>query len=157
MLLRRLKILKAAAINTHRAGEGVVEQAAKAGETKMKQLIETRGTGRTWSRPFYAKQSLKTGTERTASSPGRVNTGRMRDLVSSRVERGAVQTNAVFGWVNQKEKYFEYQENGFTAGGFRPPVNVPGMFALRDARLYVSQVVLPKLVRQRLSRIGRNK
>jgi hypothetical protein len=84
----------------------------------------------------------------------------MLNGVKVSVNNGPNRTEAVFGWLNpdpDDKKYFEAQEHGFTAGGFRPDMEVKGMFALRDARLYVTKTVLPKLVKENIARITRGR
>ena len=129
---------------------------ATIGRDKMVEYIETRGTGRRWTVPMRAKEIDPVGGLRDGSFPGRVNTGRMRDAVRARFERGATQMRSAFGWIGNTEPYFYAQEYGFTAGGFRPSVNVPGMFALRDARQYVVNI-LPRLAKKYSNRIARGK
>lgn len=145
-------------------------EAARGGAEKMKEFIEQRGTGKDpWgyfsektgrfrATPMRAKESPRRGTLRSGSRPGRVNTGNMRDSVGFRFESGPKKTISTFGWINvsgQDRVYFEAQEYGFSAGGFRPSMSVSGMFALRDARLYVTQELLPRLIRKYQNRIGR--
>jgi hypothetical protein len=138
-------------------------EAARAGADKMKELIDTRGTGRVWSRDMRAKEfpAPGVGNLRSSSSPGRVNTGKMRDAVRYRLEVGKSKIISAFGWIDkptqQDAKYFDAQEYGFYAGGFRKDMNVPGMFALRDARLYVTQQVLPRLYTKYKNRIAGGK
>lgn len=154
---RFIKDVKAVAKNVEAAGNTLAAKAAEAGATEMKKLISTRGTNKPWTRPTKGR---KTGRVKTTSAPGRIDSGDMLNAVTSRVEQGPKQTIATFGWIGanpQDRQYFEAQEKGFLAGGFRPPVNVPGMFALRDARIYVSQVVLPKLARQNIARLTRGR
>jgi hypothetical protein len=148
-------------------------EAAKAGAEKMKEFINERGTGKDpWGyeresdgvfirTPMRAKESPRIGSLRSGSTGGRVNTGNMRDSVDFRFESGPERTISSFGWINSKVgrgedgEYFLAQEYGFQAGGFRAPQNVVGMFALRDARLYVSQQLLPRLAKKYAKRIAR--
>lgn len=140
---------------------------AKAGAEKMKEIIETKGTDNTWLRPKRAKESPGSGGPignfRTGSSPGRVNTGNMRDSVAFRFEGGSQKTISAFGWINSRTgrgedaEYFVAQDLGFTKGGFRRDIEVTGMFALRDARLFVTQQVLPVLTKKYAKRIARGK
>lgn len=131
---------------------------ATMGRDKMRQLIETRGTGKPWTKPMRAKERGPIGSLRSGSSPGRVNTGRMRDAVRVRFERGEKQVRSAFGWIDAPadgEKYFRAQEYGMPEGirqGFRKSVDIPGMFALRDARLYVVSQ-LPRLTQKYRKRL----
>lgn len=138
-------------------------EVAKAGAEKMKELINQGGTGNTWLSAKRAKESPPSGSFREGSSPGRVNTGNMRDSVAFRFESGSQKTISSFGWINsrtgrgQDGEYFVAQDLGFTEGGFRKDIQVTGMFALRDARLFVTQQLLPKLTNKYAKRIARGK
>jgi len=138
-------------------------EAAKAGAEKMKEFINERGTGATWNNALRAKESPPRGLRRTGSSPGRVNTGKMRDSVAFRFESGPEKTISSFGWINssvgrgEDGEYFLAQDQGFIEGGFRKDIEVTGMFALRDARLYVAEQLLPRLANKYAKRIARGK
>jgi hypothetical protein len=138
-------------------------EAAKAGADKMKEIIETKGIGRPWSRDMKAKEfpAPGVGNLRSSSSPGRVNTGKMRDAVRYRLEVGKSRIISAFGWIDKPTesdaRYFRAQEYGFDAGGFRKDIPVEGMFALRDARLYVTRQVLPRLYGKYKNRIAGGK
>lgn len=138
-----------------RANSALQIELAEEGRDKMKELIETGGTGVSWERSHYAKDSEKSGRLRGGSSPGRVNTGNMRDSVSVRFEGQGSKKIGAFGWIRNFENYFGYQDNGFyhvLAGR-----TVEGMHALRDSRRYVVKQVLPKLIQkyQRIISSGR--
>lgn len=150
-----LNMIENAADSAVIARQDLQIELATAGEEKMKQLIETRGTGRRWKKPHRAKDNPATGDLRIGSYPGRVNTGNMRDSVTKRFEIGDIKSFAAFGWLRNQEDYFLYQEYGFNhlKAGYR----VPGMFALRDARLYVTKEVLPRLAKKYEKRIARGK
>jgi hypothetical protein len=154
-----LSVLEGTKKGVTQARQDLQMEAAKAGADRMREIIETKGTGETWSSPKRAKESRPRGFKRQGSFPGRVNTGNMRDSVGFRFESGEKKTISAFGWINNPtdsdKEYFEAQEYGFTAGGFRKEIEVLGMFALRDARLYVSEQVLPRLARKYEKRITR--
>lgn len=101
----------------------VVQDAMEYGASLMREFIETRGTGRTWSRPWYGREG---------SYPGRVHTGGMLNAVTTRlVVDSAGRTQGHFGWLDQREDYFRYQEGGFQhkmAGHY-----VEGMYAMVDS------------------------
>lgn len=142
-----------------RVMEELVLEAAQEGAKKMKEFVETRGTEEQWTKPLRAKENPARGSYKDYSYPGRVNTGNMRDLIRARVQRGPKQVQAAFGWLDPfspEDRYIEAQENGFTKGGFRPDKTVRGMFARRDARLYVQTKVLPRLVRKYTKRLLRD-
>ena len=142
-----------------RVMEELVLEAAQEGAEKMKEFVETRGTEEQWTKPLRAKENPARGSYKDYSYPGRVNTGNMRDLIRARVQRGPKQVQAAFGWLDPfspEDRYIEAQDNGFTKGGFRPDKTVRGMFARRDARLYVQTKVLPRLVRKYTKRLLRD-
>jgi hypothetical protein len=154
--LRQLgEVSKAADI----ALEDMQIELAEIGKEKMVEYIETRGTGNRWIKPMRAKERGLIGSLRPGSFPGRVNTGRMRDAVRVKLERGNKRVTAGFGWIDAPsgdEKYFRAQEYGMKPNqrqGFRPSVDIPGMFALRDARLYVVRI-MPKIAKKYQNRIA---
>lgn len=144
--------------NAPQIAQDLALEAAREGAEKMKEFVDTRGTGEGWSREFYAKNKPRRGNLKDYSEPGRVNTGNMRDLIRARLERGGERTIAAFGWIDPldaDDQYIRAQEYGFVKGGFRPPMQVEGMFARRDARLYVEQQVIPRLIRKYTKRLLR--
>lgn len=90
----------------------VVEDAVDEGKEITQDNIDTRGT-------------LKSGKR------GRIETSKMRDAVDSEITRkGKKGVSGKFGWINEFEPYFGYQEEGFNhVGG----VTVDGMYAISDA------------------------
>lgn len=105
--------------------EGVLRESLEQGEVEMKQMIETRGTGRTWKKAW-------SGSSRTASTPGRVDTGEMRDAVEGKItERTTNSVTGQIGWEEGSEAYYAYQDQGFSHRLAQR--EVPGMGALRDA------------------------
>lgn len=133
-------------------------EVAKFGEDEMKTNILASGT------PFSQK-ARQAGINQ---GPGRYRTGQMYNAVKSRVEAGGKTIRAAFGWLEQVEDYFRYQEYGFnnkffaiyTPGGNLKVENgqpalkradfrrdTKGMFALRDARLTVEQE-LPRFTKK---------
>lgn len=143
-------------INAPQIMEELTLEAAQEGAEKMRELVETKGTGEQWTKPLRAKEKPPRGNLKDYSEPGRVNTGNMRDLIRARVQRGEKQVQAAFGWIDPldaNDKYILAQEYGFSAGGFRPPKSIAGMFARRDARLYVQTQVIPRLLRKYTKRL----
>lgn len=145
-----IKQLEGVAKSVDSAGQDLQMELAKAGRDEMVRLIETRGTGRQWKKPWRGRKS---GRYKQTSSPGRVDSGDMRNAVGVRFERGAQQTNVAFGWIRNFENYFGYQDQGFYHK--QKGETVEGMFALRDARQYVATQVLPKLIQKYQKRITR--
>lgn len=90
----------------------VVESAVDEGKEVTQHNIETRGT-------------MKSGKR------GRIETGKMRNAVDSEItKRDKSGVSGKFGWINEFEPYFGFQEGGFEhVGG----VTVDGMYAISDA------------------------
>lgn len=109
--------------------ERTVEEAMEYGDNAAKTFIETRGTGREWSRTYYKPG----GGPRSASKPGRVWSGDMRadvEAETTRVGKNAV--HGAFGWINHYEDYYGLQEEGFFHEWAN--VDVPAMNAIADAK-----------------------
>lgn len=106
--------------------EKLAEDVAEEGQRLVREAIETRGTGRSWSRVY-----TKNGISRDASKPGRVWTGLMRDSVEQDVTAARGGVIASFGWLRRYEDYFGDQEGGFRHSS---GIDVPGMFAMEDAK-----------------------
>lgn len=101
-----------------------IREGAKEGEDLTKLHIETRGTAK-------------------SGKQGRIETGRMRDAVTSRVEKDTdTEIEASFGWLDDRANYFGLQERGFT---HTSGVDVEGMFALSDAADQVVRDIERKL------------
>lgn len=113
--------------------------AAQAGEREAKRYISVAGTRRQWNGSF---PDLKQGGgRRSAPSRGRINTGEMRDAITYRVVRGAT-VQARVGWLNEYEDYFGFQDEGFSAGGYRELVSttiraVEGMRLMAHMRAFM--------------------
>lgn len=87
-----------------------------------KNAIETRGTGKTWQRPWHG---------RVGSYPGRVDTGEMLREFRGEVEVGRTETTGKLGWTKEQLTYFVAQELGYSHNITGDEIE--GMFALRDA------------------------
>lgn len=106
------------------AGKDAIREGAKEGEALTKEHIQTRGTAK-------------------SGKQGRIETGRMLNAVTSRVEKDTdTEIEAAFGWLDDRENYFALQERGFThVSG----VTVEGMFALSDAGEEVARQITRKI------------
>jgi len=96
-----------------------------AGEREAKKFVNRAGTGTTWENgPF---PDLKQGGGlRDAPSRGRVNTGEMRDALTYKLKKGGnVLVQVEVGWPTRFKDYFGYQDQGFSAGGYRERVQSP--------------------------------
>jgi hypothetical protein len=106
--------------------EKVVSDMTLEGQDMLKDMIRTRGTGKTWSRTY-----VKNGISRSASRPGRVWTGDMLDNIEEDVNVSADAVMGSFGWINTYEDYYGLQDVGFTQS--RTGIEIAGMFAMADA------------------------
>jgi len=105
--------------------EGAMEAGLHEGAEMMRQFIETRGTMREWSRPWGASQ-------RSASIPGRDDTGQMKNAVQGEIEDFSRDTiRGVLGWAPGSPLYYQLQEHGFFH--VLTGEDVAAMYALRDA------------------------
>jgi hypothetical protein len=130
-----------------RNAKAMAEELAKFGAERMREYVRTRGTA-------FSEVAQSAGIN---MGPGRMRTGKMYESINYRVESGGSKTIAAFGWIQNFEQYFLYQELGFRNkfiaaytptgrlivrdggpiirrnpfGGYK---NTKGMFALRDAR-----------------------
>jgi len=129
--------------------EDLTMEIANQAADKMRELISTKGTNRVWQRSWFSE---KTGRYRDRSGPGRIDSGDMLNNVDVQFQRGDKQSRAAFGWIKKYEKYYKFQEEGFTHI-FRN-AKVPGMFALRDARRYAVSK-LPQVSKKYQNRIAR--
>lgn len=127
---------------------------AEFGADRMRTYIKTRGTNKTWGKNGKPSGwwSKKTNRYRFGSLSARYDSGDMLRAVGTRIARGPQQSRATFGWTRDREKYFTYQEEGFY--NVKADVDVPGMFALRDARRDAVREA-PRIARKYQNRISR--
>lgn len=101
--------------------------AGEQGKAEGQAYIGIAGTQRQWNGNFKG---------RTAANRGRIDTGEMQDAFDFRVTRG----NGVgldVGWTSKYKEYYGAQDEGFSAGGFRPSQTVEGMGAMAHMRFYM--------------------
>lgn len=94
-------------------------------------FIDIAGTQRYWSGTFNTAQG-----PRGRAGRGRIDSGHMRAAIDFRVTHGAG-VGIDVGWIHQYEEYFGAQEDGFSAGGFRPSQTVEGMGMFQHLRVYM--------------------
>jgi hypothetical protein len=95
--------------------DDVAERSAEYGAELMREYISTRGTG-------YIGKGAR------ATAEGRIDTGKMIDAVGvSPVRHNPSGVAVNFGWVNETEEYFSYQELGTRS--------ISPMHALLDATI----------------------
>lgn len=97
------------------------------GADLMEAHIETRGT-------------VKSGKR------GRVETGRMLGAVDSEVFKRGTTLVGRWGWLNEWEKYFLYQENGFRNAWSRE--DVAPMHALYDSFFHQREALFSELAKK---------
>lgn len=113
----------------------IVDTGVTEGASVMRQIISNQGTNKDWGASWPSRAYGR----KSSSGIGRIDTGEMLNSVDSKiVETGPGRAVGEFGWLNNQEKYFLYQENGFQH--FRGAV-VPAMDALRNAYTYAVYVV----------------
>lgn len=105
--------------------EVVMNDVLEDGANQMQSNIETRGTGREWTRPWGPNG-------RTGSYPGRVDTGQMvREVQGEVIASDSNGVTGVLGWPENSPDYYRLQEHGFYH--VLTQEDVEGMRALADA------------------------
>lgn len=118
-----------------------VQIAIDAGASNMRENIMTRGTNKEWSSSWPSRAYGR----KSRSTEARFDTGEMRDSVTSRLLVSTKNRSAgEFGWLDNQEDYFKYQDKGFT---HRNGAVIPAMNALRDARTYAISIVKEQIKR----------
>lgn len=116
----------------------VMDDVLEDGAHEMQQNIETRGTGREWSRPWGPNG-------RTGSYPGRVDTGQMvREVQGEVVSTSANRVTGVLGWPEDSPDYYRLQEHGFYHTLTQEDVD--GMRALADAEASTTPALVNALI-----------
>lgn len=117
--------------------EDAMEKAMEQGEDALKEAINTRGTGNTWSRPWG-----RSG--RTGSFPGRVDSGEMLDKAEGKVtNKDAHSVDGVLGWPEDSPEYIALQDQGFHH--VLANRDIEGMMALRDSAELAEQVLVTEI------------
>lgn len=130
-------LLRIQRINIPDEFENAMEVAMEEGEKALKDAINTRGTGETWSRPWGRN-------ERTGSYPGRVDSGEMLSKATGRVtDKDAHSVDGVLGWPEDSEEYIAYQDQGFYH--VIADKDIEGMMALRDSAELAERVLVTEI------------
>lgn len=107
----------------------------------MKDTIMTSGTNKLWKSAWRGRNS---GMLRYGSDLDRVDAGWMKKAVKSRmIQSGPKMAAGKFGWLDQQEEYYIYQDQGFTH--WITDEKIRGMNALRDAVTYAKVTVEKRL------------
>lgn len=130
-------LLRIERVNLPEEFEDAMSKAMEAGEVALKNAINTRGTGETWSRPWGSNG-------RTGSFPGRVDRGEMLSKAKGEVTgRSAHSVDGMLGWPEDSEEYIAYQDQGF----YHVIANkdIEGMMALRDSAELAERVLIEEV------------
>lgn len=113
-----------------------MHEAAKEGGRHAREFIGRAGTARAWHESGFSDPKQDTVGRRYSSRRTRSNTGAMRDDIDYTTSLGSTVQVRV-GWVRNYEKYYGIQDDGFSAGGFRPDQVVEGMGMMDDLRAFM--------------------
>ena len=130
-------LLRIERINLPDEFEDAMTKAMDAGQDALKDAINTRGTQRKWSRPWGMN-------ERTASAPGRVDSGEMLSLAKGEVTgKDAHSVDGELGWPEDSPEYIAYQDQGF----YHVIIDeqIEGMIALRDSAELAERVLVDEI------------
>jgi hypothetical protein len=121
--------------------ETIVEDTIDEAAVVMRDAIMTKGTNREWKSPWKGRNS---GMVRYGSDESRYDAGWMKKAVKARMkERTQTRALGEFGWLDQQEDYYVYQEQGFTH--WITGDKIPAMNALRDAATFARVTVEKRL------------
>lgn len=130
-------LLRIERINLPDEFEGAMTKAMEAGQDALKEAINTRGTGNTWTRPWGRN-------DRTGSIPGRVDSGEMLAKAKGEVtKKDAHSVDGVLGWPEDSPEYIAYQDQGFHH--VIADRDIEGMMALRDSAELAERVLIEEV------------
>lgn len=105
-----------------------MEETTEFAKEAIVDVVETSGTDREWSRPWYG---------RTGSGRGRVDTGEMRDAVKAQTSNAGDVIYGNVGWLDGDPEHARFQELGFRH--YLTGQMIEGMHALSSVRDEVYQ------------------
>jgi hypothetical protein len=133
----RLKQIEFGIQETEKNGVSkAAEKIGKAGEAQIREFVETRGLNNVWRKPVMSERS---GRLRSGSGPGRIDSGQMRDAVTSKINKSGDSTTVAMGWFNpdsDEEWPIQWQESGFE---HENGAQIPGMNSLEDTLLFIKE------------------
>jgi hypothetical protein len=133
----RLKQIEYGIQETQKNGvSAAANKIGKIGETQIREFVETRGLNNVWRKPVVSERSGRT---RDGSGPGRIDSGEMRDAITSKVSKSGDLTSVAMGWFNpdsDQEYPVQYQEVGFEHDG---GATIPGMNSLEDTLIFIKE------------------
>lgn len=128
-------LLRIERINLPNEFEDAMTKAMDAGQDALKDAINTRGTGKKWSRPWNGREG---------SYPGRVDTGNMLSEAKGQVTgKTAHSVDGELGWPEDSPDYIAYQDQGFYH--VIANENIEGMMALRDSAELAERVLVDEI------------
>jgi hypothetical protein len=134
---------------------GAAEKIGKAGEAQIREFVNTRGLNRKWAQDYTSSRSGRT---RSGSGPSRVDSGQMRDSVTSKVNKSGDLTSVAMGWFNpyssDAEMPVNYQEYGFELENGE---EIPGMNSLEDTLLFIKENIWSLIDKNDIIRFGPDK
>lgn len=128
-------LLRIERINLPEEFDNAMTKAMDAGQDALKDAINTRGTGKTWSRPWGGREG---------SFPGRVDRGDMLSAAKGEVtKKDAHSVDGLLGWPEDSPDYIAYQDQGF----YHVLVDeqIEGMMALRDSAELAERVLVDEI------------
>lgn len=114
--------------------EVAMRRAVEKGAESMVNTVETSGTNRVWSSPWFG---------RAGSGPGRIDTGEMLEGIDSDAKRTRNSVTGEFGWLKESPYWWLYQEYGFEH--YISHEIIKGMESLEKADNEVFQDLLDEL------------
>jgi hypothetical protein len=116
--------------------EAAAEKISKAGQQKMREIVETSGLDKKWSQEYT---STRSGRTRDRSDKSRVDSGQMRDAINGKVTHSGDTTSIAMGWFNpdsDEEMPINFQELGFEGpnGDW-----IEGMNSIEDTLIYIQE------------------
>jgi len=116
--------------------KNIVDTAVTEGASVMREIISNQGTNKDWGSSWPSRAQGR----KSSSGIGRIDTGEMLKSVDSKiVQSGKGRTVGEFGWLNNQEEYFIYQDKGFRH--WISGESIPAMNALRNAYTYAVYIV----------------
>jgi hypothetical protein len=116
--------------------EAAAEKISKAGQEKMREIVETSGLDQKWSQEYTSSRSGRT---RDRSDKSRVDSGQMRDAINGKVTHSGNTTSIAMGWFNpdsDEEMPINFQELGFEGPDGKW---IEGMNSIEDTLIYIQE------------------
>lgn len=116
--------------------KNIVDTGITEGASVMREIISNQGTNKDWGASWPSRAQGR----KSSSGVGRIDTGEMLKSVDSKIiQSSGGRTVGEFGWLNNQQDYFLYQDNSFRH--WITGQTIPAMNALRNAYTYAVYVV----------------